>query len=272
MNEKVPNCGVVGGRRPPGGRGARVGFTLIELLVVISIISLLVGIVLPCLNNARKVTQRTVCAANLRATQTGLELYLEDSGGNFFPYRKKKPGGILWYWGFEDTTVGAPEGMRPIDPTQARLARYVSRAARTTSCPAFSRDYPGLKPKFDLPGYGFAINRQMLAGGEPELRRGDITRPGSTVAWADSAQINTWQLPATPQNPMLEEWYYLDNRRGTPPTFHFRHSAGANAVFADNHVEVIDWVWVDPRCDGLVGRPEEPVEPSEVAPLLKLRK
>src|SRR2546425_9551782 len=33
---------------------------------------------------------------------------------------------------------------------------------------------------------------------------------------ADAAQVNTWQAPASPSNPMLEEWYYVDNSTNQP--------------------------------------------------------
>jgi prepilin-type processing-associated H-X9-DG protein len=68
-----------------------------------------------------------------------------------------------------------------------------------------------------------------------------LKAPTQTALFADAAQINDFQYPASHSNPMLEEWYYLDN----PPNYtsstyyghgHFRHSQKANVVFCDAHV------------------------------------
>jgi len=67
-------------------------FTLIELLVVISIIVLLMAILLPALQRARRQARAVVCRANLKQWGTILALYTEANQGRL----PKRTGDAIW--------------------------------------------------------------------------------------------------------------------------------------------------------------------------------
>lgn len=71
-------------------RRSRSAFTLIELLVVVAIIGLLMSLLLPSLQAARRSARTATCASNLKQLGIGWTMYADQSRGSAVPGRPGK--------------------------------------------------------------------------------------------------------------------------------------------------------------------------------------
>ncbi len=237
-------------------RNGRVGFTLVELLVVLAVIGVLVALLMPGLQRVWACGQAATCRSNLRQMYLAYRLYLDDHGDRLFPWREETADGTLWYFGLEPRSGARGEGQRVLDKSRARLAPYFEHVGGIEVCPAFRCAGWSVKRKFAEPSYGYGLNEYLIEGTPANRRAGlrrfsEIQKPAETIIWGDSAQVNTWQAPASADWPMLEEWYYLS--ASLPASFHFRHDRHCQVVMGDGAVRRFAPAWLDPRCDGLTG-------------------
>ncbi len=211
------------------------GFTLIELLVVITIMALLSALTAGTWKYFRGTATRAVCSNNLRQLSAATNLYLGDNNGFFPSYLKAAPGGRMWWFGLETSPGGAAEGSRNLDVTQGPLYPYIDEIGKIEVCPAFNYNSTLWKPKFKGASYAYGYNWNLggRIGGTP-MNVGTLSSGARVILYGDCGQVNTFQAPASASNPLIEEFYLINE---ADKTIHFRHNGRANILFVDGHVE-----------------------------------
>lgn len=228
------------------------GFTLIELLIVIAIITILSALLLPVLARGRLSAQCAACQSNLRQLGLATQMYWSDNKGNSFAYQGiATNNGVLYWFGW---IQNGSEGHRAFDLSPGALFPYLGGSdVRLCPSPVWTL------PQFELKGtnviFSYGCNSLIFGGpGHQTVNAAKMLHPSGTVIFADAAEVNNFQAPATAAHPRFEEWYYVDletnyGNANNYPNAQFRHSQKANATFADGHVEMEGYVpgSLDPR-------------------------
>lgn len=211
-----------------GGRA----FTLIELLVVVATVSLLLAILLPALNRARKLVKRLTCRNNLRQIAFAWQRYLEDHDGAFyqdfnanilyggwagidFPNRPRPLNSYLSLPEIPESETGASRVFRcPCDEGRRGVAFYTSvGTSYQTNILLIGQDQLGWLPNTKLRD---EINERLT-----NLNRSRVENPGRLLLIGDHGWSNCWQ----PGVPRVGDWH---GRR----CWH-------NMAFLDGHVDFL---------------------------------
>jgi len=232
------------------------GFTLAELLAVSAVLIVFTAILSPVGWAVYRKSSLAISANNLRQLGAGMQSYLADHRYHFWPYVSFPQDGSQWWFGWESMeSVRGMEGKRSFDPGRGPLAGYIPAGLQPD--PTFRFTGKAFKPKYASGYLGVGYN-VSLGGGwigqQPTLTLWDLSKPSEVVVFSTSAQVNTFQAPATRRNPMIEEFYGIDPWEYT---VHFRHDDHAMVIFANGSAGFLpmDRSTLDPRAPAAkVGR------------------
>jgi len=215
----------------------RTAFTAVELLSALAIVIFLAAVLVTAAWKVYANSSLAISANNIRALSAASASYLADNNYTFWPYRysdPQLPKGVSWWFGFESAaSMSLGEGNRSFDPSQGPLGGYIPASFRPD--PSFKLSGKAFKPKYRSGYLGVGYNillggSWMWDGKKPLMRYWELPEPGKIVVFSTSAQVNTFQSPASRTNPMVEEFYALD---GNEISVHFRHNKNAMVAFAN---------------------------------------
>lgn len=226
------------------------GFSVPELLAAVVIVLVLAGVIAGSGMKVYESASLATSANNIRSLAAGGLSYLAENNNTYWPWRFSHPNrDVTWWFGFESWgSQQGREGTRSFDPEKGPLAGYVPKGLRPD--PSFAMKGGAFKPKYQAGYIGIGYN--ALLGGAMEglfqsrnpqqaenwklVNHGQLSNPAEVVVFCTSAQV-AFQPPASPTNPMIEEFYGIDHKE---ITVHFRHNGKALVSFATGNVGFLE--------------------------------
>ena len=233
---------------PKPGVG-RHGFTLLDLLLATGVISLLAGLLLPVIANAKAKARRIECLSRLKQWSVAFGSYAEDNDG-WIARECYEPLGEVTInnWSQVKGRVRA-DGTSDSDDVWYNALPPMLGQSRTVAfnalpdrprffdrrdlihCPAARFPAFALRPTYQFPLFSLAMNSQLINSG-PTISIGLIERSDSvrTVLFLDNLLEGEEKVHPMQESTHLGQPGAYANRFGA------RHQRGGNLAFADGHV------------------------------------
>ena len=230
-------------------RWDRRGFTLVELMIAMSVISMMVGMLLPVLARARASARGVHCTGNLRQLGQAWQMYADDHRGYCMPQVWFAARPFVYWWGaYSDPPdytkgflypyiVGSDEHASPsaqvdgvFDCPEQPWGSYIPQGAGRH--PTTTYGYNGLYLCPFHSGWGGAVRNANTTW----RTTGEILSGSEVFVFADTLldwgkfQKNNCLLDG-PQMPAGGGGWARNNY----PTLCFRHGGSAGVLFADGH-------------------------------------
>lgn len=239
----------------------KTAFSLIELLIVLSIISLLMGILMPSMSRARQQGRSFVCRSNIRQIYLANESYA-CANDDFYVRAASDIWGSTGFGGGRHRWHGVREsaGVHPnpekntFDPLKGPLVAYLADG-KVKQCPGivkFVEDGSLNAFEAGCGGYGYnsiGVGSRCYQYGfcdeamRSSMKSVEISRPGEKVMFTDTGFVQGYPGRYIIEYSFCEPPHFVFSDRvgivelGKPvPSIHFRHLGKTNVVWCDGHV------------------------------------
>ena len=234
------------------------GFTLIELLVVIGIISILISILLPALNQAKRKAQAVACMSNEKQIYNAMLMFAQDNKGHLpRPYGvgqlaldssgNQTPYGKVCAWAdFKANASGCADLRDDASP----MFKYIpGRSAREQilMCPGDTGEALNGHPRDPLNPRNFSYSfNARIQRAEPSvpltgIRLGTVKSASERVLiFEELAPNDTWCIMAEHIDDIPSGRHGINlrgNARSNPNSKDYNYAGRGNYCFFDGHVE-----------------------------------